>query len=113
TQPTEVRDGVELPTFRGLLVNGFEFTPEQRRAVATRMLTCHRAAADAMAYLRRQSWAPRPDSTVWTSHEALVLDYELPAVRRTPDDQLVLTSTHWPWIGDRTRQLDGAHVRLL
>ena len=25
----------------------------------------------------------------------------------------MLTSTHWPWIGDRTRQLDGAHVALL
>lgn len=24
-----------------------------------------------------------------------------------------MTSTHWPWIGERTRQVDGAHVALL
>jgi 3-deoxy-7-phosphoheptulonate synthase len=50
---------------------------------------------------------------VWTSHEALILDYELPMVRRAEDGRTLLTSTHWPWIGERTRQLDGAHVNLL
>jgi 3-deoxy-7-phosphoheptulonate synthase len=50
---------------------------------------------------------------VWTSHEALLLDYELPMLRPTDDGQLMLASTHLPWIGDRTRQVDGAHVRLL
>jgi 3-deoxy-7-phosphoheptulonate synthase len=42
-----------------------------------------------------------------------VLDYELPLIRRAEDGRTMLASTHWPWIGDRTRQLDGAHVRLL
>ena len=26
---------------------------------------------------------------------------------------MLLGSTHWPWIGERTRQLDGPHVALL
>ncbi|WP_281247771.1 2,3-dihydro-2,3-dihydroxybenzoate dehydrogenase [Streptomyces colonosanans] len=26
---------------------------------------------------------------------------------------MLLTSTHWPWIGERTRHIDGAHARLL
>ena len=50
---------------------------------------------------------------MWTSHEALLLDYELPMVRRQPDGGLLLGSAHWPWIGERTRQVDGAHVALL
>ena len=50
---------------------------------------------------------------VWTSHEALLLDYEIPMLRRDEQGGLLLTSTHWPWIGDRTRQVDGAHVALL
>lgn len=55
----------------------------------------------------------RSGSIVWTSHEALILDYEVPLVRRDDQGQRFLSSTHWPWIGDRTRQIDGAHVALL
>jgi 3-deoxy-7-phosphoheptulonate synthase len=50
---------------------------------------------------------------VWTSHEALLLDYELPMLRRDSLGRLWLASTHWPWIGNRTNQIDGAHVALL
>lgn len=48
---------------------------------------------------------------VFTSHEGLHLHYEQaqtrPVPRRTGFFNL---STHLPWIGERTRQLDGAHV---
>jgi 3-deoxy-7-phosphoheptulonate synthase len=50
---------------------------------------------------------------VWTSHEALLLDYEVPLVRSDETGRRYLASTHWPWIGYRTNQLDGAHVALL
>ncbi|MEO3818499.1 3-deoxy-7-phosphoheptulonate synthase [Plantactinospora sp. B24E8] len=114
TRPTEIRHGIELPVFRGMLINGPEPDPVSRRPDPLRMLSCHRAAGLAVDYLwHTASWAPDPTTTVWTSHEALVLDYELPQLRRLPDGRLLLTSAHWPWIGDRTRQLDGAHVRLL
>ncbi|MEV8125913.1 3-deoxy-7-phosphoheptulonate synthase [Streptomyces sp. NPDC085944] len=106
SEPVEVRDGRELPVFRGHLVNDPAFEAGARRPDPYRMLVGYRAAAtvaDVLAGVR-----PR----VWTSHEALVLDYEMPLLRREPEG-LVLTSTHWPWIGDRTRQLDGAHVELL
>ncbi len=49
-----------------------------------------------------------------SSHEALVLEYEHALTRidsrtQTPYD----VSSHFVWIGERTRQLDGAHVELL
>ncbi len=49
-----------------------------------------------------------------SSHEALVLEYEHAMTRidsrtHTPYD----VSGHFVWIGERTRQLDGAHVELL
>nr|WP_276571132.1 3-deoxy-7-phosphoheptulonate synthase [Kibdelosporangium phytohabitans] len=53
------------------------------------------------------------DAPVWTSHEALLLDYEIPMIRQDWTGRPVLASTHWPWIGNRTRQIDGAHVALL
>jgi 3-deoxy-7-phosphoheptulonate synthase len=50
---------------------------------------------------------------LYSSHEALLLDYELPLVRidsRTSDPYAV--SGHFVWIGERTRTLDSAHVEL-
>ena len=48
---------------------------------------------------------------LWTSHEGLLLDYEEPLTRR---DSLTGDwydcSAHMLWIGERTRQPDGAHV---
>ena len=48
---------------------------------------------------------------LFASHEMLVLDYER-SLLRAEDDRLYLLSAHQLWIGDRTRQLDGAHVAL-
>jgi 3-deoxy-7-phosphoheptulonate synthase len=48
---------------------------------------------------------------LYGSHEMLVLDYER-SLLRSEDDRLYLLSGHLPWIGDRTRQRDGAHVAL-
>ncbi|MFD9790406.1 3-deoxy-7-phosphoheptulonate synthase [Streptomyces sp. NPDC059070] len=115
SNPTETVGGVELPVYRGHMVNAPEPDPELRTPDPTRMLTGYHASRGIM---ERLGWhgegrrAPH-ESPVWTSHEALLLDYELPMVRRQDDGRLVLTSTHWPWIGERTRQVDGAHVALL
>ena len=48
---------------------------------------------------------------MFASHEMLVLDYER-SLLRSAGDRLYLLSAHQVWIGDRTRQLDGAHVAL-
>ncbi|MFH8617015.1 3-deoxy-7-phosphoheptulonate synthase [Streptomyces sp. NPDC017979] len=114
SQDTEVVDGRELPVFRGHMVNAPEPDPELRRPDPLRLLTGYMAASEITRHL---GWAPdcprRAEPEVWTSHEALLLDYELPMVRRSYDGRPLLTSTHFPWIGERTRQVDGAHVALL
>ena len=48
----------------------------------------------------------------FTSHEGLHLDYEQAQTRQVPrrPDKWYNLCTHFPWIGDRTRRLDGAHV---
>ncbi|TDV57933.1 3-deoxy-7-phosphoheptulonate synthase [Actinophytocola oryzae] len=106
SRPTETVDGVVLPVYRGDLVNDPSPAAAARRAEPARLLTGYYAARTATEYLREH--APE----VWTSHEALVLDYEIPLLRRDGSG-LLLGSTHWPWLGDRTRDLDGAHVALL
>src|SRR5690606_14323218 len=50
---------------------------------------------------------------VYTSHEALALPYEQAQTRRVPRREGYYNlSTHFPWIGMRTAQLDGAHVEF-
>ncbi|MGE0867222.1 MAG: class II 3-deoxy-7-phosphoheptulonate synthase [Kofleriaceae bacterium] len=50
---------------------------------------------------------------VYTSHEALALPYEQAQTRTVPRrDGWYNLSTHFPWIGMRTAQLDGAHVEF-
>jgi len=115
SSPTEVVGGRELPVYRGHLVNGPAATPEERRADPGRMLTCYDAADRATTLLRQRTgaWMPPTGAPVWTSHEALVLDYERPLLRRSTGGQSYLSSTHLPWIGERTRDPAGSHVRLL
>jgi 3-deoxy-7-phosphoheptulonate synthase len=115
SKPTEWVGDRELPVYRGHMVNCPEPDPECRRPDPARLLTGYRAASEAMHHLGW--WGPSGqsiiDTPMWTSHEALLLDYEVPMVRRDDEGRWLLTSTHWPWIGERTRQVDGAHVALL
>lgn len=54
------------------------------------------------------------ETAFYTSHEALLLDYEEPMVRTdSTTGDMYDTSAHMLWIGDRTRQLDGAHVEFM
>jgi 3-deoxy-7-phosphoheptulonate synthase len=110
SEPTERLDGREIPVYRGHQVNGPEPDPEIRRADPKRILAGYWAAGTAMDALRGH--AARTRRPVWTSHEALLLDYEISMVRES-DAGPYLSSTHWPWIGERTRQVTGAHVGLL
>ncbi|CAA3012227.1 phospho-2-dehydro-3-deoxyheptonate aldolase 2, chloroplastic-like [Olea europaea subsp. europaea] len=50
----------------------------------------------------------------WTSHECLLLPYEQALTREDSTSGLYCDcSAHMLWVGERTRQLDGAHVEFL
>ena len=161
--PTEVKDGVELPSYRGDIVNDIAFTPEARVPDPARMLQAYTQAAASLNLLRAfsqggfadiarvHSWtlgftqdtpgyekyhklanriseslefmeaAGVTGDTVdtlhrvdfFTSHEALLLEYEEALCRIDSTSGLpVAGSGHMIWIGDRTRQPDGAHVEF-
>jgi 3-deoxy-7-phosphoheptulonate synthase len=50
---------------------------------------------------------------LYASHEALLLDYERALTRVDEHGKAYDLSAHMVWIGERTRDLDGAHVDLL
>jgi 3-deoxy-7-phosphoheptulonate synthase len=113
---TEHVGGRELPVFRGHMINDPQPEFEARIPDPLRILSCYMAAREIFEQLgwHGPEYGPRPgtEPLVWTSHEALLLDYELPMMREH-GGQRWLGSTHWPWIGERTRQVDGAHVTML
>jgi 3-deoxy-7-phosphoheptulonate synthase len=114
SSPTELVGNVELPSFRGHMVNSPEPDAEGRRPDPNRVLAGYDAARTVTSLLGWGGGGSRYiDPPMWTSHEALLLDYEIPMLRRDRTGRMFLASTHLPWIGDRTRQLDGAHVDLL
>ena len=47
----------------------------------------------------------------WSAHEALLLDYERPLTRvDSRSGRPYATSGHMLWVGERTREIDGAHI---
>ena len=106
----ETHDGLTLPAYRGDIVNGIAFDAGAREADPQRMIRAHMQSVGTAASLAaaRGSGAP-----IFTSHEALLLPYEEPLTRRDPAGRWWATSGHMLWLGDRTRQIDGAHVEYL
>ncbi|WP_417518919.1 class II 3-deoxy-7-phosphoheptulonate synthase [Minwuia sp.] len=162
--PTETVDGVELPSYRGDIINGIEFNAEAREPDPQRMLQAYSQAASTVNLLRAfaqggfadlhrvhqwnlgfvadspageryQETADRIADALgfmaacgiderntpsinkvdfYTSHEALLLWYEQAMTRMdSTSGDWVDTSAHMLWIGDRTRDLDEAHVEFL
>jgi 3-deoxy-7-phosphoheptulonate synthase len=114
SRPTELVDGQELTSYQGDMVNGPEPTDESRRPDPLRILAGFMAANDIVEHL---GWTGAGrgrgiNAPVWTSHEALLLAYETAMLRRD-EHGVFLGSTHLPWIGERTRQVGGAHVAML
>ena len=164
TRPTETRDGVKLPAYRGDIVNGIEFSADSRTPDPTRQIKAYSQAAATLNLLRAfatggyadlhrihrwnmgfvdrsqvgerfrdladrttealefmsacgidaDSFAGLRETEFYTCHEALLLGYEeaMTRVDSTSGDWHD-TSAHMVWVGDRTRDLDGAHVEFV
>ncbi|MFG2993525.1 3-deoxy-7-phosphoheptulonate synthase [Streptomyces sp. NPDC048257] len=126
SQPTEVRDDVALPAYRGDAVNGLEFSAALRTPNPYRMLRMYGAAAATLNSIRALSAvAVGPGTAIeadlplrprefFVSHEALLLDYERALTRLDPrTGARYAGSAHLLWAGERTRQTDGAHIDYL
>ncbi|MCH6162579.1 3-deoxy-7-phosphoheptulonate synthase [Streptomyces marispadix] len=120
SNPTETVGGLTLPVYRGDAVNSPEPHPDSRRPDPRRLVRAYDHATEVLTALAAHGGRPgaaEPGTTrvapVFTSHEALLLDYERPLIR--PDEVAggsYGSSGHMLWIGERTRQLDGAHVHF-
>lgn len=67
----------------------------------------------ALAFMRSAGVDPAAFKTVefFASHEALIMEYERALTRIDSRTQLPYdVSAHFVWIGERTRQMDGAHI---
>ena len=105
TSDMETRGAMSLPAYRGDIINGPAFDAASRAPDPARMLRAHK---DSLAAGRLVA-----GSGTYTSHEALLLPYEQALTRRDDDGRWWSVSGHTLWLGDRTRQLHGAHVEFL
>ncbi|QDH13859.1 3-deoxy-7-phosphoheptulonate synthase [Formicincola oecophyllae] len=112
----EGRNGQELPSYRGDIVNSHRFEAPARRHDPLRMVKGYDQAAATMNYARALASAQN-DDRFFVAHEALLLPYEEAFARPVAPGQAqgayYGASGHFLWIGDRTRQPDGAHVAFL
>ena len=162
--PVETVAGVTLPSYRGDIINGMEFTPEARTPDPQRLIQAYSQSAATLNLLRAfagggyadlhniHKWTlgfvegspqgaryreltekisealtfmaaigvtpeTQPDLhrvEFFTCHEALLLGFEeaMTRIDSTSGDWYD-TSAHLLWIGERTRQPEGAHVEYL
>jgi 3-deoxy-7-phosphoheptulonate synthase len=161
---TETSGGISLPSYRGDIINGPEFSSESRIPDPARMEFAYFQSAGTLNLLRAfasggyadlhevhrwnlefversplvdryrdlsarieetlafmaacgltsASAAQIRETDFYTSHEALLLPYEQALTRLdSTSGDYYACSAHFLWIGDRTRQLDGAHVEFL
>lgn len=99
-------DVLGLPAYRGDIVNDLAPDPKSRRPDPSRLLRAYAHSCSTMNYLRLLH---ATDDEFFTSHEALLLDYER-AQLQVVGPEVFSTSAHMLWIGERTRQIDGAHL---
>lgn len=102
----ETIDGTTLPIYRGDIINNINFTEESRKPNPELMIKAFNKSSETLKTIEKI------DGNFFTTHEALLLDYEESLVREK-DDIIYLSSTHFPWIGDRTRNSNSAHVEFL
>src|SRR5229473_850600 len=105
SSPTEKLGGVELPSYRGDIVNDIAFTAQSRTPDPQRQLMAYRQSADALNFMRAcgldlESHPELRATDFYTSHEALLLGYEQAFTRvdSTTGDWYA-TSGHMIWIG--------------
>lgn len=160
----ETINGITLPSYRGDIINGVDFTETSRVPDPQRMVQAYNQSAATLNLLRafasggladlhqvhawnlgfvgqneltqkyeelsRQiddslrfmaacgitsdTYRTLRETDFYTSHEALLLPYEEAFTRQdSMTGEWYDVSSHMLWIGDRTRQLDGAHVEFM
>ena len=119
---TETRGDVSLPAYRGDAVNDLAFTLESRTPNPQRLVQVYNTSSSTLNLVRAFTQGgfadirgvdPDAFKTVdfYSSHEALILEYEKALTRIDSRTDLPYdVSAHFVWIGERTRQLDGAHM---
>ncbi|HEX4514006.1 MAG TPA: 3-deoxy-7-phosphoheptulonate synthase class II [Polyangiaceae bacterium] len=91
-----------------------ESVPKEVRAEYEEKARSLAEALRFMAALGERTFAELARVEFFTSHEALHLDYEAAQTTTVPRRAgHYLLSTHFPWIGERTRDPNGAHVEFL
>ena len=154
SSPFETKEGIELPSYRGEIINGLDFTEKSRTPDPQRMLNAYHYSSATMNLIRAINSSEHPEyqyklnikvypgsteqphyisfleslyktvgylsnkenlaKPMYISHEALLLPYEEAMTRQdSSDHKWYNCSAHMVWVGERTRNIDQAHIEYL
>lgn len=112
TTLSETYNKVTLPAYRGDLINDIHFNAQARTANPLRLLIGYQLAKNTLNWFLQQNF------NIFTSHEALHLDYETALTKKLQPNESKYyeyynSSCHLPWLGVRTTYLNEAHVTYM
>ncbi|WP_323086384.1 3-deoxy-7-phosphoheptulonate synthase class II [Providencia alcalifaciens] len=151
---TEILNGVELPSYRGEIINGIDFNDNSRIPDPHRMINAYHYSSATLNLIRALNESEPPNyiyelnfksylgsteknhygpflkqllktsqsisegdettTPIHISHEALLLPYEESMTKRdSKDNKWYNCSAHMVWVGDRTRDINQAHIEYL
>lgn len=106
----ETKGEISLPAFRGDIINSNVFNLSSRLANPVNLIKAYHKSKRVLNYIRNFS----STSSIYTSHEALLLPYESALTRYNAKSNCFYNaSSHFLWVGERTRQTDSAHIKYL
>lgn len=150
----EIKDGIELPSYRGEIINGLDFSEKSRTPDPQRMLNAYHYSSATLNLIRAINTSESPEhqyklnikvypgsteqphyisflealyktvnylsnkenvtKPIYISHEALLLPYEEAMTRKdSSDNKWYNCSAHMVWVGERTQDINQAHIEYL
>lgn len=98
-------DDTDAYLYRGDLINSFETNVKDNEPDAQRLLHAYKYSKQLIDYVQEQNY------NLYFCHECFLLPYEQALVRKVKN-QYYVSSAHMLWVGERTRDIDCAHIEF-
>lgn len=113
----EVKNNLQIPSYRGDIINSLKFNLKDRKPDPARLQTAFENSKSTLLWIQKTIEKEKIsylNSKFFISHEALLLNYESNLTHKSIySNKWFNFSTHFLWLGERTRSINSAHVEYL
>lgn len=109
TEQFEFKNNSKILSYRGDIINSINYSEADRSPDPKRLITAYEKSKQTVNWINKIK-----KSNLFISHEALLLHYESSLTHYSSFTKDWLDySAHTLWLGERTREINGAHVEFL